>query len=157
MGNKSDRGVKIKGSYTVEAAAVISMTFLVLGALIMAVFFAHDRAVIQSSVCEAAAVGCNYRTQAERSAAVQKVSGSVSEQRLLGSRNLEVTAGVGEKSVSAWGSAVFPVPGLFMSYFSGGSLDISCNWESKVLNPTDVIWKIRGAKLVIENLSGGNE
>lgn len=155
-GHKTQQEREYKGSYTVEAAAVISMTFLVLGALIIAVFFVHDRAVIQSTVCEAAAVGSNYMTQEERSAAAQSVSGSISGQRLLGSQNLAVSVGVGEKSASAWGSAAFPVPGMFVSYFSGGSLDISCSWESSVLDPADVIRKIRGAELVIGNLSGEN-
>ena len=147
-------GEGLRASYTVEAAAVVSMTFLVLGALILLTFFVHDRAVIQSAVCEAAAAGNNFITQEERSEAAQNAAGGISLQRLLGSRSLEVTAGTGEKSVLAWGNAEFPVPGMFVSYFSGGSLEISCSWESSRMDPADIIRKIRGAELVLGNLSG---
>lgn len=142
------------GSYTVEAAAVVSLTFLVLGALIIAVFFAHDRAVAQGMVCEAAVEGSNFMTSEERTEAAAKVRESISQERFLGSRSISASTGVGEKTSSASCNASFPVPGLFMKFLSGGSLDLHCTWSSEFLDPTDVIWKIRGAEMVLENFSG---
>lgn len=142
-----------KGSYTVEAAAVMPLTFLVLGALLLCAFFVHDRAVVQSMVCEAAAAGGNFATEKERSEAVAAAVHAVSEQRFLGSRGVELYTDMGQNQVKAGGSAAFPVPGMFASFLSGGVLSISCEWENRVVDPAEVIRKIRGAELVIENLT----
>ena len=39
----------LKGSYTVEAAAVVSITFLVLASMLIGMFYLHDRAVFQGA------------------------------------------------------------------------------------------------------------
>lgn len=138
----------LRGSFTVEAAVVVSLTVLVLGALLLAVFFRHDRAVFQAMVCESAAVGSNFFDQEDGARAAKAVSGGISQERFLGSRNVAANSSVGTKTSSASGSSSYPVPGICMNYFSNGTLKIQCSWTSKVLDPAEVIRKIRGAELV---------
>lgn len=62
------KGTNLKGSFTVEAAVLFSITFFVMGALILGTFYLHDRAVCQSVSCEAASAGSNleHRRNAAR-------------------------------------------------------------------------------------------
>ena len=57
------KGTNLKGSFTVEAAVLFSITFFVMGALILGTFYLHDCAVCQSVSCEAASAGSNLETQ----------------------------------------------------------------------------------------------
>ena len=150
----SDSKRGLRGSYTVEAALVFSMTFFVLAALLFAVFYVHDRAVIQAVTCEAAAAGTNHYTVKERQAAAGKVKGILKAERLLGSRNLSVEVSAGKNETEASCSASYPVPGLAAGYFNGNRLQIRTGWKGKVTEAADIIRKIRGAGAL---LTGGDQ
>lgn len=141
-----------KGSYTVEAAAVFSLTFLVLGAFLLVAFYVHDRAVLQCIVCEAASAGSNFAAEEDRRQAADQAMHAAKEQRFMGSRNLSVSAETGKGTVSVRAGANFPVPGLFASFLSGGVREVSCEWNSRITDPAQIIRKIRGAELVLEDL-----
>lgn len=143
-----------KGSYTVEAAAVVSITVMVLAALILVSFYAHDRAVLQSFVCEIASVGSNYATESERTTGINAAKSQVSASRLLGSKNLSGSAQAGEDEVTASWSAAYPVPGFAVEYLAGGELSVSTSWTSEIADPTDMIRLIRGAEKLI---TGGDD
>lgn len=146
------KGTNLKGSFTVEAAVLFSITFFVMGALILGTFYMHDRAVCQSVSCEAASAGSNLETQKERSRAVEKLRRQFKKSRLLGSRNLNGNTAAGEKQIFASWQAVFPVPGFAMKYYAGNRLEISADWTCKVIDAADMIRKIRGAEQL---LTGG--
>ncbi|MCC8103055.1 MAG: hypothetical protein LIP11_12655 [Clostridiales bacterium] len=143
-----------KGSYTVEAAMVVSITVMVLASLILVSFYAHDRAVFQSFVCEIAAVGSNYATENERTSAVNLAKAQVSASRFLGSSSLSGSVQAGEDEVTASWSATYPVPGFAMEYLAGGELSIHTSWTSQIADPTDTIRLIRGAG---ELITGGDD
>ncbi|MCD8104033.1 MAG: hypothetical protein LUF35_03290 [Lachnospiraceae bacterium] len=143
-----------KGSYTVEAALVVSITFFVLASLVIATFYVHDRAVFQSMVCEIASAGSGYATESERSSAVSTAQAQVTASRFLGSKEVSGSASAGEKEVTASWSAAYPVPGFAMQYLAGGELLIEASWSCKVADPTDTIRLIRGAG---ELITGGDD
>lgn len=143
----------LKGSYTVEAAAVVSITFFVLAAFIICAFYIHDREVLQSAACEAAVAGSNFSTEDEGSAAAKKIKSLMKTGRLLGSRGLDGYVAVESKQVQAAWRSSYPVPGFAAKYLSGSKLNISVSWKSKRFDPADTIRKIRGAG---ELLSGGS-
>ena len=143
-----------KGSYTAEAALVFSMTFFVLAALLITVFYVHDRSVIQAATCEAASAGTNFYTAKERQKAAEKVKGQLQQNRLLGSRNLRGTVSVGNKNVTSGWSASYPIPGLAAGYLNGNKLQIKTSWKGKVIDAADTIRKIRGAGAL---LTGGDQ
>lgn len=137
--------IHLKGSYTVEAAVVVSMTIFVLSALIIGSFYIHDRSVLQSQACEAAVAGSIFFTEEDRSAAAKQVKQSVSANRLLGSRSLDGYTATGVKESKAAWNAVYPVPGLAAKFLTANQISISASWTSKIIDPADMIRKIRGA------------
>ncbi|MCD8023088.1 MAG: hypothetical protein LUF30_08995 [Lachnospiraceae bacterium] len=143
-----------KGSYTVEAAAVVSITILVLASLLIVSFYAHDRAVFQSYVCEIAATGSNYATEKERTSAVAFANAQVTASRFLGSSSLSGSASAGEDEVTASWSASYPVPGFAVAYLADGELSISASWTSEIVEPVETIRLIRGAQRII---TGGDD
>ena len=143
----------MRGSYTIEAAVLLSMITFVLAALILTAFYLHDRSVCQSTACEAAAAGNNFFRQKDRSAAAAEVKKHFTKERLLGSRSLSEKTAAGKKEVSAQWKAVYPIPGFVMKYFSNSKLVIRASWTCRNADPADAIRKIRGAAKV---LTGGD-
>ena len=139
-----------KGSFTAEAAAVISISFLVLGTLLLTVFFLHDKAVFQGIVCETASAGSNFAMEKERAEAADNMRKGVQGQRFLGSRNLSVTKETGDKNVSVSAGADYPVPGMFMRFLRDGKMQIRCIWNCRILYPGKTIRQIRGAELLFQ-------
>lgn len=133
------------GSYTVEAAIVVSITVFVLGAFLIGAFYVHDRSVLQSQTCEAAAVGSIFCTEKERSAAAKEVEKTVTAGRLLGSRGLSGYTAIGSSESRAGWSAVYPIPGFAAKYLAANQLAVSATWTCKIIDPADTIRKIRGA------------
>lgn len=144
----------MKGSYTVEAAVIVSLAMFVLASLMICTFYLHDRAVMQGLVCEAASVGSSFITEDERKAAVQNVVSELDGKRFLGSRALEGNAASSGKRISASWSAEYPVPGFAVKYLSKGSFAYDRSWTCRILNPADTIRKIKGAG---ELLVGGKK
>lgn len=142
----------LKGSYTVEAAVVVSLTFLVLASLMIGAFYLHDRVVLQGFVCEMAAAGSNFMTEAERKEAMGEVKKRLNANRFLGSRGLSGNAAAGKKEAAASWQAVYPVPGFAVKYISGNLIDIRQNWTCKIPDPADTIRKVRG---IGDLLTGG--
>lgn len=143
----------LKGSYTVEAAVVFSITFFVLAALIICMFYIHDRAVAQSAACEAAVAGSNFTKAEDRREAAEKVRSLVGENRFLGSRDVGNSAAVGEKEVNAQWKGKYPVPGFAAKYLAGNVFEIHQTWSSRVFDSAEAIRKIRG---IGELLIGGD-
>ncbi|MDO4322998.1 MAG: pilus assembly protein [Lachnospiraceae bacterium] len=134
----------LKGSYTVEAAVIFSTVFFVLAALIISMFYLHDRAVAQSAACEAAVAGSNFIKTEERKKAAETVKNLVGEERFLGSRNIGRSVAVGEKEVRAVWRGTYPIPGFTAKYLSGNEFTIYKTWNCEVLNPADAIRKLKG-------------
>ncbi len=143
----------LKGSYTVEASILFCMIIFMLGAILLAAFYLHDRGVLQSSACEAAAAGENGYGQGERTGAAVKVKQQMSAGRLLGSRGLSGNLSVGDDTVTCSWRASFPVPGFAARYLSGGMLSADTSWSVRHIRPGREIRLIRG----IGKLLGGGE
>lgn len=141
-----------RGSLTVEAAAVISIAFLVLGALMIIIFFVHDKAVLQGMVCETVSAGSRFALQEECLQASEDVRKKIKKTRFMGSRNISVENGIGDQTASVFASAEYPVPGMFLNFLKNGKLEISGSWSSSALKPGKIIRGIRGAELLIDTI-----
>ena len=139
-----------KGSFTVEAAVVISLSFLVLGTLLLTIFYLHDTSVFQGIVCETAAAGSNFAMEKERSEVTGNLQKQIHKSRFLGSRNLSVTKETGEKQITVSVKAEYPVPGMFMRFLKDGKIPIMCTWNCRILYPGKTIRQIRGAELLFD-------
>lgn len=144
---------KLKASYTVEASFVISITFFVLAALLICTFYLHDKAVMQAAVCGLVSAGSNTVTEEEQRRVTSELKRSLTQRRMMGSRNLSGQINTGKRISASW-SGSYPVPGLAMKYFTGNRLPIHVSWKSEKIQPADMIRKIRGIRRLV---SGGTE
>lgn len=152
--NRKQKNAVWNGSYTVEAAVIVSLTIFVLAALMIVTFYVHDRAIFQSIACETATAGSIHANQEERADAVNSAKEQVTASRFLGSQSLSGNVTSGEEEVTASWSALYPVPGFVMRYLAGGTLSIEASWSCKIVDPTDTIRLIRGAGKLI---TGGDD
>ena len=141
-----------KGSFTAEAAVIISMVFLVLGTFILSIFIVHDKAVFQGLICETAVAGSNFAAKEERSEEAEKVRKEINSKRFLGSRNISSVKGIGEKTASASAAAEYPVPGMFLRFLRDGKVQIRCTWNGQMIYPGKTIRNIRGAELLFHEV-----
>lgn len=144
----------LKGSYTLEAAVIFSVMFFILGTLIFCIFYIHDCAVAQSAACEAASVGTNFIKSDERKKAAEIVKDLVDGRRFMGSRNVKQRIAVGTKDVNAVWQGTYPMPGFSTGYLFGNKFSVRGAWSAKVLDPADMIRKIKG---IGDVLTGGND
>lgn len=143
----------LKASYTVEASFLMSITLFVLAALMICTFYLHDKAVMQAAVCEIASACSNMATEEEQNRTAFELKKSLTQKRLMGSRDLSSQVSTGRKVSASW-SGNYPVPGLAMDYFTNNSLPIRVSWSSEKTRPADMIRKVRGIRKLI---SGGTE
>lgn len=143
-----------KGSYTVEAAAILPITLFVLAALILCSFYVHDRVVFQSIACEIVAAGSNCYTEKEQKTVIGDLKKDVKEKRFLGSRHISSNVSSGKKEINASFSASYPMPGMAVQYFSGGVLKIKKGWSGKKEDPAEMIRIIRGAEKILSKSTG---
>ena len=106
-----------------EAAFVMSITLFVLAALLICMFYLHDRAVMQASVCGIVAAGSNTASEKEQRRVTSELKNSLTQKRLTGSRNLSSQVSTGKEISASW-SGTYPVPGLAMEYFTNSSLPV---------------------------------
>ena len=123
---------------------VVPVVFFVLAALMIGAFYIHDRAVCQSIVCEIAARGSSFMTEAERKKAMKEAESQIRGERFLGSQELGGNSAMGSREVHVSWQGRYPVPGMVMQYFSGGSLSYQAKWDSRIVDPADTVRKIRG-------------
>lgn len=143
----------MKASYTVEASFLMSITFFVLAGLLICTFYLHDKAVMQAAVCEIVSAGSNAATEEEQKRVIAGLKESLTQKRLMGTRNLSRQESTGKKISASW-SGNYPVPGMVMKYFTENSLPVSVSWSSEKIQPADMIRKIRGVRKLI---GGGAE
>lgn len=144
----------LKGSYTVEAAVVFSITFFVLSSLIICTFYLHDRAVAQGAACEAAAAGSNFEKSEDRRKAAEAVRNLAGEKRFMGSRGIASNVSIGKKEVNAAWQGRYPVPGFAAKYVAKNEFAIHQTWSSTVLDAAEAIRKIKG---IGDVLIGGSD
>lgn len=129
-----------------EAALVLPIVLFVLAAFLVLAFYVHDRGILQSLACETAVTGSNYITADERKAAAEQIRNQAVSTRFMGSRSSQGHAAFGSSEVYAQYTAVYPVPGIAVRYFSGGQLKIAKSWQVSMVSPSDWIRKQRGVR-----------
>ncbi len=140
------------GSFTVEAALLMGIILPVLIALLLMGFYLHDKACLQGTASELCARGSSLRLYKDREGTLAKIRDKRLSHSLLWTRDVSggVTAGTDEMSASAEGS--FPVPGLIAALTGNKLSTVGAKWQARLHDPTDLIWKIRGAKYLLDEV-----
>lgn len=143
-----------KGSFTVEAALLMTMIIPVLVSLIYAAFYLHDGAVLQGIACEISAMGSNLAQEKDREDRLNRAKDQLVSSRLLGTGNKKISFELGENKISAAYSGTFAVPGLVMKFFNGNTLKIEKSWSRELYHPAESIRKIRGWSYLADAVKG---
>ena len=132
----------LNGSFTVEAALLMTVLIPLLTALIYLGFYQHDKVWIANKTrTEAmeAALDTDRKNQTDWSGVL--ACGNVCEHRIVGN----VSGGVkrGKNKVTATGKATFRIPGFVARFFMGGQMEINSKAEVSVKNAKKQIQKYR--------------
>ena len=109
---------KVKGTYTVEAALVMSLIVFILAALLYLAFVLHDCAVLKGYLCETAACAAHVGTEKEEEAG-RTCLNRMTSKRFLGSRAISSSLQAGEDTITVSGSASYSLPGVVSPFFGG--------------------------------------
>ena len=91
MPEKAKRKRMAKGSFTVEAALLMTVLLPVIVSLIYTAFFLHDRTLLQGAACEVAAMGSNLSEEKDIDQILEKIKNQVMSARLLGTKDKAAT------------------------------------------------------------------
>ena len=143
-------GVYAQASFTVEAALLMGMILPVLIAVLVMGFYLHDSAYLQGTVTELCARGSCLRLYSDRQEKLFAIRSGRLSRSLLWTKGASGSVSAGEDEVSAQAAGSFPVPGLAARLLGKSSLAVKAKWSRKLYKPTDLIWKIRAAKYLLD-------
>lgn len=149
---KNEETTALQGSFTVEAALLMAILLPVLVSVIYLSFCLHDRAVLQGISCEIGAMGSNLRQEKKAEAMLNEKQRALTENRLLGTKNIVKSLSVSDNRVSVTFSGSYPFPGLIMRLMGGNQLQIWRSWSRELYRPAKLIRKIRGLNDMVDTL-----
>lgn len=136
-----------KGSFTVEAACVMSLVLFVLMGVLYLSFFVHNRAWLTAAACESALTGSMEAVrkdgQPEEAASVR--SRELGNVGFFGAENLTGQVQSGKEMKVTYTADT-------ISGFGNLRWRLAVNGSSRVIRPTDWIRKVKAAAEVIEEI-----
>lgn len=139
------RGYKTyKGSFTIEAAFLMTVIIPVLAALVYLAVFLHDRAWIQNAAMEKAA----------RIAVQGYEEKGTGFDGIVGGEKLQKKISSTEKKVNVEVKGNFLIPGIAARFFLGGKLSLEVSINKPILDAKKEIQKYRNFEKLTE---GGKE
>lgn len=136
-----------KGSFTIEAACVMSLVLLVLMGVLYLTFFVHNRAWLTAAACESALTGSiegiRKDGQAEQAAEIRcRELGNIG---FFGAENLTGQVQGGKKIKVTYTADI-------ISGFGGLKWELTAEGSSLIIRPAAWIRKIKAASEVIEEM-----
>lgn len=146
--------MRLKGSYTVEAALLMTIIIPLLTGIIYLGFYLHNDAVMQNAAYELAVL--SSLRGGEEDASVDERKDAITSRAFLGLENVQAEVSVGEKKVSATLYGTFRVPGLIMRFFCGNQMKLRADAKLAVTDPGSTITRIHLLKKLIEEGRNGS-
>lgn len=141
--------MEIKGSYTVEAALIMSILIPLLSAVIYLGFYVHNKAVLQEAACRIVSAGSLNQTEGRASQAMEEIKQDILGSRLIGMSGVQGDVSEGS-TLNASFSGSFYVPGLIMRFFCGNRMEITVNKSMKSVQPVKTLQKIRSIEKLLD-------
>lgn len=138
-----------KGSFTIEAACVMSLILLVLMGVLYLSFFVHNRAWLTAAACESALTGSmeGVRKDGQPQEAASVRSRELGNIGFFGAENLTGQVNGGKEIKVTYTADT-------VSGFGGLKWKIAVDGSSRVVRPVEWIRKIRAASEVIAEIGG---
>ena len=141
--------MRLKGSYTVEAALIMSILIPLLAAVIYLGFYVHNKAVLQEAACRIVSAGSLNQTEGKGLQVMEEIKQDILGSRLIGMP--EVRGEVSEGStLNASFSGSFYIPGLVMRIFCGKRMEITVNKSMKNIQPVKTLQIIRSIEKLLD-------
>ena len=93
--------MKLKGSYTVEAALLMVLVIPLLAGIIYMGFYLHNGAAMQNAAYELAALGSLHYGEKEREEIIKERKREIGSQLFLGIQGIEAEIHIGKKKITA--------------------------------------------------------
>ena len=141
--------MKLKGSYTVEAALLMALVIPLLAGIIYMGFYLHNGAAMQKAAYELAALGSLHYGEKEREEIIKERKREIGSQLFLGIQGIEAEIHIGKKRN-------LQVPGLVMRIFCGNRLEVRGHAELISPQPQKTVMRIHLLKKIGEVKDGSN-
>lgn len=144
---------QLPGSFTVEAALIMTVVLPVLLAILYYGFFLHDKGVLNGASQQIAAQADLNHWKESGTSRLSKQAKKL--EKLTGpSWKVSSSLSVNDSSVTVRYEGSMPLPGLLPSLFGKGRLNTGAGAKRTLLYPADLIRKIRGLEYVSTLLKG---
>lgn len=151
----SDAKIRIRASFTVEAAMLMTLILPALLALIYLGLYLHDRGVLNGAAQEVAAQADLNCWKDSGNVYLSGSAGKLAD-RTGPSGKAAVSVSAGDKQVSVTYNASMTLPGLLPKLFGRSVLDTGASVQRTLLKPADTIRIIRGLEYVSKILGKGD-
>lgn len=147
--------MKVKGSYTVEAALLMTVIVPLLVGIIYLGFYLHNGAMMQNSAYELAVLE-SLQCGEEGETLVADRKQSITSQAFPGLKDIQTEVNRGKKKVSVKLYGDFRVPGLVMRFFCNNQMRIFADAELTVMDPGKTITRMHLLKKLTEEGRDGS-
>ena len=146
--------MRLRGSYTVEAALLMTVILPLLFGIIYLGFYLHNGAMMQNAAYELAVLESLQGEEEEDFAEERKQA--LTGQAFFGLKNVQAEVKEGKKHITASLEGTFYVPGMAMRFWCRNRLTISANAELAVSEPGKTIARIHLLEKLIEEDGDGS-
>ena len=142
----------MKGSYTVEAALLMTVLIPVLMGIIYLGFYLHNSALLKNAAYETAVYGSLCHSQKESKKLVEKKKEEAVKGRLLGMQAVSGNVEIEDKKISVVYSGQMKLPGFTGSFFGGHTLALQGEASLSLLKPGKTVLRLHSLNKVVEEV-----
>ena len=146
--------MRLRGSYTVEAALLMTVILPLLFGIIYLGFYLHNGAMMQNAAYELAVLESLQGEEEEDFAEERKQA--LTGQAFFGLKNVQAEVKKGKKHITASLEGTFYIPGLVMRFWCQNRLKLSADAKLAVCEPGKTIARIHMLKKLIEEDGDGS-
>lgn len=146
-----------KGSYTVEAALLMTVILPLLAGIIYMSFYLHNVAAMQNAAYELAALASLQDDEEKRRQVAEERKREIISQAFLGIEQIQVEVELGKEKVSARLYGIFHVPGMIMRFFCENQMELCADAVLTVSAPERTVMRLQRIKKLAEEGKDGSD
>ncbi len=141
--------MRLKGSYTVEAALLMTLILPLLVGIIYMGYYLHDQAVMENGAWEFTTLCLRQERGEERDEKEQEI-----RSRLLGTKNVSIQVNKESSHVTALLRGNLSVPGLAMRFLCRNSLPLEAEVRRRYVDAGEIVIRTKLLKELTEEKDG---
>ncbi len=141
--------MRLKGSYTVEAALLMTLILPLLVGIIYMGYYLHDQAVMENGAWELTTLCLRQESGEERDEKEQEI-----RSRLLGTKNVSIQVNKESSHVTALLRGNLSVPGLAMRFLCRNSLPLEAEVRRRSVDAGEIVIRTKLLKELTEEKDG---